>query len=347
VRSRGVVVAAVVLAIGIVSRSCARMPELPFGSGADMSPPVIVSIRLAESRVLRVEFDEEVVVIPDSVSWSEAIGPDDVVVTAAGNSVDFRFGSAPSPAVEHYVEAQVSDGDRNHLRFAARFHGLNELLPAMVINEFTTQGSRTHPDLVEIRVLTPGNTAGACVFEGTSREWSQRVVLPSIDVEAGDYIVVHFKPEGLSVEIDETTRMDESGGIDATGTAWDLWVPDGTGLSGNNGVISLYENPLGGLIDAVLYSNRTSSSDERYRGFGSTVLMDQADEIVTEGHWIASGTLVAPEDAVNPEPSTSTRSMARSSDSVDTNRRADWHVTPTRGLSPGAPNTDKQYQPAE
>ena len=212
-KSRGVVVATVVLAIGIVSRSCARMPELPFGSSADMSPPVIVSIRLAESRVLRVEFDEEVVVIPDSVSWSDAIGPDDVVVTAAGRSVDFRFGSAPSPAAEHYVEAQDSDESRNHLRFAARFHGLNELLPAMVINEFTTQGSKTHPDLVEIRVLTPGNTAGACLFEGTSREWSQRVVLPSIDVEAGDYIVVHFKPEGLSVEIDETTRMDESGGI--------------------------------------------------------------------------------------------------------------------------------------
>ena len=346
-KSQDLVIAAVVMAIGIVTGGCARMPEFPFGSTADISPPVIVGIRLAEPCVLRVEFDEEVVVVPDSVSWSDAIGSDGVAVSAIAKSVDFRFESAPSPSEEHYVEAQVRDESRNHLRFAARFHGLNELLPAMVINEFTTQGSKTHPDLVEIRVLTAGNTAGACLFEGTSGDWSQRIVLPSIDVAPGDYIVVHFKPEGISAEVDETIRMDESGGIDATETAWDLWVPDGTGLSGNNGVISLYENPLGGLVDAVLYSNRTSESDERYRGFGSTRLRDQADEIVGEEHWIATGTLVAPEDAVNPEPSTSTRSMARSSDSVDTNRRDDWHITPTRGLSPGAPNTDERYHSAE
>ena len=136
-----------------------------------------------------------------------------------------------------------------------------------------------------------------------------------------------------------------SGGKDASDQAWDFWVPEGTGLSGNNGVLALCENPLGGIIDAVLYSNRTSDSDDRYRGFVSRAVLARAEEIWHAGHWIATGDWIRPEDAVDPEASTSTRSMARSSDSADRNVSGDWHITPTRGLSPGEPNTDQVYSP--
>ena len=328
----------------LMSTCCARIPEFPFGSGADIVPPSIVRVAFIAPSLLRVEFDEPVSVVPRSVSYSAAVVPAAEAVLAGERAVDFAFLEPPSPTVEHSVEAQVTDNASNHLRFAARFYGLNSLLPAMVINEFTTRGSATHPDLVEILILSDGNMAGACLFEGTSGDWSQRIVFPSIDVEAGQFVVVHFRPEGVPEEVNETVRRDHSGGIDATDSAWDLWVADGSGLSGNNGVISLCENPLGGVIDAVVYSNRSSDSDDRYRGFGSAATVSRVDEIARDGQWIGSGEQIAPEDAINPETSTSTRSMARSSDPVDTNRSSDWHVTPTRGLSPGAPNTDESYE---
>jgi hypothetical protein len=322
--------------------SCTPLPPVPFLPNADAVPPAIADLRLSSPSRLEVEFSEPIEVVSEPLFSSSVLPPQ---LSTENTVLAFSFPSPPSPATEHWVETQVADPSRNQLRFIVSFYGLNPELPAMLINEFTTQGSGSHPDLVELRVLSDGNLAGACLFEGTPGNWEQRLVFPDVDVSAGDYIVVHFKPEGIPEETDETTDPSTSGGLDATPAAWDFWVPDGTGLSGNNGVISLCENPLGGIVDGVLYSNRTSDSDEHYRGFGSRDVMERADELVAAGAWTAAGTEVAPEDAVNPDPSTSTRSLARASSGADSNSAADWHVTPTRGLTPGATNTDEVYVP--
>jgi hypothetical protein len=333
------------LCVGLMTTSCAPLPPIPFVTDADLAAPVVTDLRLASPVELEVAFDEPVSVVSEPLG-SASVG--EVALRAEETPqpvVGFLFEAAPSPAAEHHVEAQVADEAGNHLRFVARFYGLNPLLPAMIINELTTQGSGNHPDLVEIRVLTDGNLAGACLYEGVPGNWEQRFVFPSVDVVAGDYLVVHFKPEGIADEVNETSRRDASGGLDASPEAWDFWVDGGTGLSGNNGAISLCENPLGGYVDAVLYSNRTSDSDERYRGFASTKVMNRADALAAAGAWTFAGEAVAPEDAVDPEPSTATRSMARRSDGTDTNSRSDWHITPTRGLTPGTENTDEVYEP--
>ncbi|MFW5744261.1 MAG: hypothetical protein ACOC2D_13380 [Spirochaetota bacterium] len=325
--------------------SCAPLPPIPFVTDADLAAPVVTDLRLVSPVELEVAFDEAVSVVSEPLG-SASVGK--VTLRTAETpapAVGFLFEAAPSPAAEHHVEAQVADVAGNHLRFVARFHGLNPMVPAMIINELTTQGSGNHPDLVEIRVLTDGNLAGACLYEGVPENWDQRYIFPSVDVVAGDYLVVHFKPEGIPEEIDEVDSRDASGGLDATPDGWDFWVPDGSGLSGNNGTIVLTENPLGGYIDAVLYSNRTSASDENYRGFGRRDVMERADALAAAGAWNFSGEAIAPEDAVDPDPSTGTRSMARGSDGADTNSRSDWHITPMRGLTPGTENTDEVYEP--
>ena len=166
-----------------------------------------------------------------------------------------------------------------------------------------------------------------------------------MDVVAGDYVVVHFRPQGIPEEINETTDRAASGGRNASPDAWDYWVSGGTGLSTNNGVLSLVENPLGGYIDAVIYSNRTSESDTRYRGFGSRKMLARADAVVEAGQWVAAGRAVVPEDAIPSGASTATRSMSRRSDGRDTNSAADWHITPTRGSTPGSVNTDEVHAP--
>jgi len=96
----------------------------------------------------------------------------------------------------------------------------------------------------------------------------------------------------------------------------------------------------------VLYSNRTSESDERYRGFGTADMLERAEELVRDGGWRIAGARVAPEDGMNPEGSTATRSLCRSSTSTDTDGRGDWHVVPTRGSTFGAENSDEAYEPA-
>ena len=221
----------------------------------------------------------------------------------------------------------------------------------MLINEVTTQGSSTHPDVVELRLHSAGNLGGLTLYAGAPSEHDGRIVFPAVDLPAESYVVAHFKPEGLAEEINELTDPTASGGLDASDTGWDFWVDGASGISGNNGAVSLYAQPGGRLIDAIVYSNRTSDSDERYRGFGSKSALAMVDRVAADGGWLAAGAggadaaLLRPEDAVDPEDSTATRSISRGTDGADTDTAADWHITPTSGYSFGAPNTDEVYVP--
>jgi hypothetical protein len=243
------------------------------------------------------------------------------------------------------LEIEVADARGNLLELAVELYGYNPTPPTLLINEFTTQGSDTHPDLVELFAAGGGDMAGLVLYQGTAASWDDRLVFPAFPIRAGEYLLVHFKPEGLPEELDEPGDPALSGGLDASPAAYDFWVPGGTGISGNNGVLTLYDRPGGGLRDAVLYSNRTSTSDSLYRGFGSAATLARAEELVREGGWIAAEKEVRPEDAVNPENSTATRSLCRSSDSRDSDTAADWHVTPTRGSTFGMVNNDERYVP--
>ena len=341
VRSPFILIASCLLVPG----ACAPLPQLPFSVDADLSPPRIVTMDLDRQGALVLGFDEPCELLHDAVVAGDTLRNHVITTSWTGEQTNLVIGFDPLPEMgrEHFVEAQVADGNGNSLRFVARFYGPNQLLPAMVINEFTTQGSGKHPDFVEIRVLTAGNLAGACLIEGIPGDWQSRFIFPDLGVEAGDYVVVHFKPQGLSTEVNETSDKTASLGYDASPTAWDFWVDSGDGLSANNGALLLCESPLGGAIDAVLYSNRTRESDDRYRGFGSPSVLGYADFLGESGAWRGEEPLV-PDDAINPEDSTATRSMCRSATSADTNTRLDWHIVPTRGLSPGLPNTDATYE---
>jgi hypothetical protein len=145
--------------------------------------------------------------------------------------------------------------------------------------------------------------------------------------------------------VDETTDPAASAGLDSCPTAWDFWVKDGTGLGANNGVVCLCARPGGACLDGVLWSNRTSVSDVRYRGFGSAEVLERAEELARLGGWRPAGARVAPEDGINPEGSTATRSICRRADGADSNTATDWHIVPTRASSFGAANSDEVYEP--
>lgn len=324
---------------------CGPFPDLRSIAAGDLEPPVFLGAESTGPYSAIFSFSEPVTPVTGSMAFEPTIQPS--AVSCTDNDVLLTFGKVLTPGFPYYVESTVADQAGNRLRFITHFYGFNPRVPHIVINEFITQGSGSHPDVVELLALEDGNLSGVCVVEGTKGVWTDRCVLPSTEVAAGDFILVHFKPDGTAAEIDEVSEPGASGGKDASPTAWDFWVIGGNGLSGNNGVIAAYDKPEGRLLDAVLYSNRTSSSDENYRGFGSKDLMLCADELAAESGWIFEGEQIAPEDGVNPEASTATRSICRASSSVDTNSRADWHIAPTGGASFGAVNTDEVYPEPE
>ncbi len=323
--------------------ACAPLQEAKDNSWGDLVPPVYLGVRALGPNQVAVEFDEAVRLTPSTVALSDALGTAEARVEETAVIVETEHQS--QPGTEYTLEGRVEDGAGNSTTFLASFYGFNPDIPEIVINEFTTQGSGTRPDVVELYLKSAGNLGGLTLYEGTPGEWETRYVFPAMELPAGAYVLVHYRPEGIPEEITETDDPTESGGIDATDEAWDVWIAGGDGLTGNNGAVTLAEQPFGGIIDAVLYSNRTSASDSNYRGFGSRRMLTQAEELFAAGAWKAAGEIITPEDCVDPEDSTATRSISRSSEAADTDTAADWHITPTRGATFGTVNTDEVYLP--
>ena len=331
--------AGIVLAAVTFVTCCGPLPDPRALLTGDLQPPIFLGAQSVDAKAVEIEFHEEVKTEIGSYEIVPSLTVEEVV--CFDTTVKVRFSASMEPGSEYCLYGSVRDESGNSMKFITKLFGYNAAVPDLIITEFTTRGSGNHPDCVELYVRSGGNLAGVAVYEGTPVDWSDRIVFPSVIVESGDYIIVHFKPEGIDAEINEIERLDESGGRDAHDNARDFWIRGGDGLSGNNGVLTICASPRGPIVDAVLYSNRTSSSDDRYRGFGSTSVMAQADFLAEIGEWIGESATPTPEDAVNPEESTSTRSLCRSSAPADTNSRADWHIVPTRGASFGERNSDE------
>ncbi len=313
------------------------------GSGPepDLTPPVLLGAAALGPRAAEVRFSEAVSLVAGSFA-------SDPPLTLRGcsseaNAIILETG-LQTPGTRYVLELAVEDSRSNSAHVLAVLYGFNPEVPAVLINELTVRGSATHPDLVELRVASSGDMGGLTVLDGTAGSWTSRIVLPSFRVEAGDFLLLHFKPEGIAAEIDETGDRTLSGGLDASATAYDFWVPDAAGLNGNNGVVSLYARIGGPLLDAILYSNRTSASDAAFAGFGTAQTMERAMEVTASGGWLSEGATVRPEDAVNPEDSTATRSICRRR-GCDSDSRADWYIVPTRGWTFGGENLEEEYSP--
>jgi hypothetical protein len=321
---------------------CGPIADIRERLNPDLVPPVLLGVRTLDAGGLELAFDEPPLCRP------EDLAVDPLLAIIAAHAEDCRLlvqTAVQTPGLPYQLEAVVEDEAGNGLHFLALFYGFNGETPALLINEFTTRGTGNHPDAVELKVIQGGNMGGVVLYEGTPGNYDDRLIFPAFEVADGEFLIIHFKPEGSPEEIDETSAKELSGGLDASDQAYDFWIPEGSGISGNNGAISLYDRPGGAILDGVLYSNRTSDSDETCGGFGTLDSWQRALELAADEGWIIAGQEVRPEDAVNPEGSTGTRSICRGSCSEDTDTAADWHIVPTLAFTFGKENSDEIYVP--
>jgi hypothetical protein len=337
--ARRVPLAAFALPCVLLVASCGPLPDTR-SRDVDLMPPQLQSVQALGPSEISISFDEEASLcvektrITPPLAVTETTGPAKNVILHAHDQ---------QPGLLYTLEGEAQDARGNSLSFAAQFSGFNARVPRLLINEFTPRGSGSHPDLVELKVLTPGNMGGVVFLIGTPGSYDARMLFPAFEVAAGSFVVLHLKPAGDAGEVDETGDTAASKGLDVSPTAFDFWLKDGRGIGGNNGVLTLCERPGGACLDGILYSNRTIQSDETFAGFGSEEMRARAEELVKIGGWKAAGDRVTPEDGINPEGSTATRSLCRSSESADRDRPDDWHIVPTRRASFGAVNSDEVY----
>lgn len=325
--------------------ACVPEPVVELFTADDMRPPAVASWGPSCQDEVIVLFDEDIESALPGFAASPGPAVSAVRVGDDGSSVVVTLDSSQMPGVAYALSGVVADASGNLSSFVLPYWGYNPDPPAMLINELLTEGSSTHPDAVEFCVVRGGLCAGLAFFVGSPVNYDARYVFPALLVEAGDYVILHLKPQGIAVEVDEFEDMAASGGLDSKPGAWDLWYRgEGGALSGKNGALALCSSPGGAIIDAVLYSERSIDSDTKYGGFGTAALRDKVDDLVAAGCWEASEP-PRPEDCARSTGTTSTRTICRSSDSADNDTGADWHIVPTSGSTLGAANSDAVHTP--
>lgn len=307
----------------------------------DFSPPRFTDAAVTGERSIRLRFDKECTVVGDKLVFSGGLTSALVSYPEEG-IVEIETAEIQVPGREYMIDITVSDSAGNTTTLLWAFYGYNSRIPKLQLNEICVNGTSTRPDMVEILCLSEGNLAGLCLYHGTPSDYKSLFIFPNVNVKAGEMVLVHFKPEGLATEVQETGTLDESGGKMAHPNARDFWVEGGTGLTGTNGAVTLYDTPNGTLIEAFLYSNRTSASDTAYNGFGSTAFLTNVTEITEAGGWQWSSETPRPEECFNPTKSTSTRTINRRPD-TPSGSRFSWFIGATSTATFGEPNTDKEY----
>lgn len=339
-RNKGFYVVFLLLTILTACAPSASIDEPPYQ--LDIQPPEIQSAEVLDERSLRFEFDEEVFTTLDTVE----IEPEIAIASAdpEAKSLIVRFSEDQTIGSAYTMRLEVADNSGNILSFLYRFTGWNPRVPELLINEINPKGSKSTPDCVELFALTGGNIGGLELVIGTEENLVDSIVFPAIEILAGEYIVVHTKPEGLAEEIDELEALDASGGRLASENARDFWMRDKPGLPGSNGAVTLYRQKGGSILDAVIWSDRDDQPDDERLGWTSASF-PWAKVLGLQGEWEAANDIPLPSEALAVGVSTATRSLCRSSQPVDSNSPRDWHTVPTSGQTFGAVNKDEVYNP--
>lgn len=292
---------------------------LNFFSGKDRASPTLLDIRAIDAKTIEFTFDE--VIFRPFISLQGRFKESTCSVYEQRVTIHLTYPLDVMNSTNVYLS--VRDKMGNTTTIEKLVYGVNFSVPTLLINEFSTKGSGNNPDRVEIKALSAGNMAGVTIYHGMFFTHSSFFSFPSIEVEKGDYIVVQYQkvpsPQGL------------------------IYYGGEEGLGGNNGVISLYYSPYDDLADVVVYSNRTSDSDENYGGFGTREVYDQIQELTLTKGWTHQG-IITPESAISSENSTATRSFNRYEEKEDTHSSLDWYIVPTSGSSFLEENNREVYE---
>ncbi len=294
-------------------------------SGKDRIPPVFLGAKAVASDTIICYFNEPVSCDLTNTVIGQGLGL--VEVRSQAQEIKLVVDGTVAPGVSVVISARVRDLMGNSLGFSTTCWGKNERIPQVLINEFTTKGSGNNPDRVELWVATAGNLAGVTFYDGMPDSYESTFTFTALEVLPGDSLVLYFgqsPPEGKpnSFEASEV------------------------GLGSNNGVLSLYATPGSDCLDAALYSNRTSTSDSTFHGFGTQKVLDRVLLLQKHGGWgDGIGIDLTPEMAIDSTYSTATRSMGRQPNGADTDTNLDWRVAATGKASFGARNSTEVHVP--
>ncbi len=159
---------------------------------------------------------------------------------------------------QYVLYAVAEDTKGNSLHFSTVLQGYNENPAKVVLSEVRTTYSNPKCEFVELYALDGGSLAGM-VLEITYGQNTLNYMLPDIEVEKGEYVVVHLRKVSETC-IDETgDNLEECSHKDAS-PGRDIWRNETTKAIGTTGTILLWNRAHGNVVDALLFAESTKES---------------------------------------------------------------------------------------
>jgi hypothetical protein len=256
---------------------------------------------------------------------SAAVNGDTVTLTSNAQTAGTTYTVTVANTVQDIFGGSVSNPD------SAMFTGFTQ--PAVLrLTEINPNITSSH-DLIELQATAPGTLEGIRI-EQVGSATDTLVTMPAASVAAGDLIVVHLVPSGVTgiAPASETSSKTDftSAAFSANyDTAWDI-LGGTTGLTFSNRIIRVVD-PTNAIQDAVPFVLTTSPTPpaafpanlQALQGAGLWLPADCGGALCTYASTPTAVTISVPYDGAG---NTATGNSIQRKSATDTNQNSDWNA---------------------
>jgi hypothetical protein len=308
--------------------------------GGSSQALLFINCKAVSENEIEFEFSHPVTV--KSLRFEPAL---EIASVQDGNIVRVKLEANPSPGVQIIADLVAEDKNRNSINVLVPFRARNNRMPALVINElcteYTTVAAGRKPEFIEFKMKSAGNLGAMRVVILGNTNASRRTVFEfmPVEVKEGEYVVLHLRTVDESNVNEYGDDLSLSGGVNASPTARDFWIPGNSKLIHKAASVVYVLDQDDNVLDAVMISATPDAWWNRdYFAEAATFLFEK-------GAWKSpEGKIGSPADAVNSNTTTGTRTICRDETKENTNTAADWYITATSGATPGKPNNPRRHQ---
>ncbi|QTQ12282.1 hypothetical protein HRI96_08770 [Treponema parvum] len=256
----------------------------------DYESPKILSIVAESEKKITVSLSEEVNVIGLTLSRQSAVLSDASVPMSGGesgkdvfpaslyaacgveNSIPISIESEeggrliicnlamPTEIGRKYVlYGEIEDKNGNTLTFSSPVIGFNPRAARVVFSEIQDRSTeKGGVEFIELYVLEPGNLSGLVISSANDGK-DYDVCLPPVEVDAGDFVVVHLRNsgDGCISEYGDDLELSTAQG---SSSSRDIWIVNtDSRLGSTQDVLLLEDSNRSLLIDAFLYTKNSKT----------------------------------------------------------------------------------------
>lgn len=320
----------VVCLVLLFAPSCKLSPQGIVFIKGDFSSPVLLETKIRSSRDIDLVFSKSIsnctFELKDGESREVLETDFDVVEDQDTFLVKIALMEETKAGKAYEMRARIFDLIGNSCDLYFEFVGFNDRIPQVIINEIQTEYAKPRVEFIELFCKTSGNIGGMYVYNAGDGE-NLAYTFPPVEVEAGEYIVLHYRSLPEEAIVDELFALDESGGAYSHPEARDFWIPENKARLPKSDVVLLKTSFMGEIIDAVLYNESDKvewKNDE----------LKNAARDAFEAGFVESELAI---DAPCSDRLTATRTLSRQNDGT-------WFVVKTSGATPGYENCNIPFE---